>query len=570
MRNKRFISIGFKFNSIVIMLLVLFSVVIGIVVTSVVTDSIKEMATEKAESDSELGLIALDTKYPGSWSIKDNKLYKGNVLVNENDEMVDYIANLTGGTVTIFIGKERAATNVVIDGKRAIGTPASDAVIENTLNNGETYLGEANVLGNIYQTNYSPIKDTNGNIIGMWYVGAPASMIDMATKKVTFSLFTTLIILILISVVVIFTFTNSIKKRLNRFSDIIASSAGKGDLSKDMIDTSHDEITLIANGYNQMQSNFVRLIKKIKGSAKDVAFSSVELNMGAEQTAKATDVIAIALQDVAHEASNQVMILDDLNKIVDEILNGIRRIEDSSDQVHQSTETNIEEASKGIKIIEKTKNQVEIISDTTETTAKYISELNQKSREIGNIINMITAISEQTNLLALNAAIEAARAGEHGRGFAVVADEVRKLAEQSNYSANQIGELIQAIQKDIEYSVVSMENGKKAIATGLELALKAEEAFSTINESIKVVDQQIKQVSTDVLDIGEGTAQITNTLGNFNSLITSTSSAAQQVAATTEEQNATMQEIAASANNLNSLAEDLNTAMNLFKIEKDK
>jgi len=559
------LRLGTKFNVLVVLLLLLFSIIISVILNIVVTDAIKTTATEKAKGDLKLGYIALDKKFPGEWNIKEDKLYKGTTLVNDNAEMVDYIGELTNGTVTIFLKDTRVITNVMVDGKRAIGTQASDEVVNHTLVNGHEFYGEANVVGHLYQSAYQPIKDKSGSIIGMWYVGAPTKMVGTAMKQVNTALIATLVILIMISVIVIVIFSRRIKNRLLRL-DTALDHAGNGDFTYIVTDETGDEISSLAKSYEKMRQGLVNLVFKIRESAETVAATSEELYASSEETTKASDMIANSLQEVAGATNEQVSFTDHLNDTVNQMTSGIKQISTSSQEVHNSTAANLQDAKQGIEVVGKTRKQVETIDQMTKLTSNYIAHLHDKSREIGNIISMITEISEQTNLLALNAAIEAARAGDQGRGFAVVAEEVRKLAEQSNQSANQIRELISSIQGDIEQSVNSMENGRLAINEGLELASTAEDSFRKINNSIQLVDNQISSVSHVAQEMDKGTEKILATLDEITHKIHSTSDSAQNVASATEEQSASMQEVFAVSQGLSKLAEELKDAVHTFKI----
>ncbi|MFO1443334.1 methyl-accepting chemotaxis protein [Bacillus sp. Bva_UNVM-123] len=565
MRRLLALRLGTKFNILVVSLLLLFSIFISSILNIFVTDVIKTTATEKAKGDLQLGYIALEAKYPGDWNVKDGELYKGSVLANNNTEMVDYIGELTNGTVTIFLGNKRVTTNVIAEGKRAIGTEASQEVINHTLVNGHNYYGEANVVGHTYQTAYQPIKDKDGSIIGMWYVGAPIKMVGTALKQVNTALFSTLIIFIIVATIVTIIFSNRIKKRLKQVGAAL-ESAGKGDFTFTVNDRTGDEISALAANYSTMRENLIHLVYKMRESAETLAASSEQLFAGAEETAKASDLIAASLQDVANSANEQVASTDHLNETVIQMTSGIKQISDSSVEVQQSTANNLRASEQGIEIVGRTRKQVETIDQMTKTTSNNIVQLHDKSREIGMIINMITEISEQTNLLALNAAIEAARAGDQGRGFAVVADEVRKLAEQSNLSASQIKKLISGIQTDIELSVNSMESGRLAIDEGLQLATTAEKSFRNINETIQLVDKQINTVSEAVQELVKGTEEIHDSLDKMTNKIHSTSNSAQNVAAATEEQSASMQEVYASSQGLSKLAEELRDAVHTFKI----
>ncbi|HAQ07749.1 MAG TPA: methyl-accepting chemotaxis protein [Bacillus bacterium] len=559
------LKLSTKFILITVGLLILFSAIISVILNTVVADSIKEAATEKAKGDLALGYETIDLKYPGEWRSEGDKLYKGSALINENEEIVDYIGELTGGTVTIFNGDTRVTTNVVKDGKRAVGTQASEEVVKHTLEGGHTFYGEANVVGHEYQTAYQPIKDQNGKTIGMWYVGAPVDMVSKAISNINLVLLSSLAGLILVSLLVILPFTNRMNKRLLLLGQALEHS-GKGDFTIEVFDKGGDEISRLAESYGKMRGNLGDLVLQIREAAETVAASAEELNAGAEETARATDSIASSVQEVASSADEQVKHTDELNHTVRTMTAGIRNIASGAEEVKTAVERNSSAAQTGAQIMEKTRQQVLTINEMTKATSLSIHQLQEKSTEIGSIINIITAISEQTNLLALNAAIEAARAGEHGKGFAVVAAEVRKLAEQSNKSASQIQELIGSIQKDISESVVSMENGRSAISEGIGLADEAKESFDKINDSIQSVNAQIGTVSQSVQGLDSGTENMLGVLSEIVGQIQQTSTASQSVAAATEEQSASMEEIYAFSQSLSSLAEDLRSSVQQFKL----
>ena len=147
---------------------------IGYQQTKIMTTLIEGEALAKARSDLQTGMEIIDMKYPGAWRAEGDKLYKGEELINNNFEIVDEIGRLTNGnTATIFLHDVRITTNVIADGERALGTEVSSEVAEKVLKQGEIYLGQANVVGHTYQSAYMPIKDARGEIIGIWYVGAP-------------------------------------------------------------------------------------------------------------------------------------------------------------------------------------------------------------------------------------------------------------------------------------------------------------------------------------------------------------------------------------------------------------
>lgn len=204
------------------------------------------------------------------------------------------------------------------------------------------------------------------------------------------------------------------------------------------------------------------------------------------------------------------------------------------------------------------------VNEQTESISTTIQQLETRSKEIGTIVSIISNISDQTNLLSLNAAIEAARAGEEGKGFSVVAEEVRKLAVQSSESANQIGVLIGEIQRDIEKSANSIKEGTETVKEGLVSANQAGVEFKDILTSIKEVSSQIQEVSASIKQMNSGIETVSGAIND--SLIVSEEAAdfSNTVAASIEEQTATMEEIAATSIVLSEMAEQLHRLTKKF------
>jgi methyl-accepting chemotaxis protein len=191
-----------------------------------------------------------------------------------------------------------------------------------------------------------------------------------------------------------------------------------------------------------------------------------------------------------------------------DISSGIQQIALNAENVSNTSTTTLQAVADGFKAIETVMGQMESIHQKVENLSKVITDLSKFSREIGNIVNTITEISNQTNLLALNAAIEAARAGEHGRGFAVVADEVRKLSEEATTSTNQISEIVSSIQENISKSVEYMNEGKVEVTNGIRIVNDAKYAFEVIQSDMNNVSQQIIEVSAAVQQLSAGSEEI--------------------------------------------------------------
>ncbi|MEJ8546381.1 methyl-accepting chemotaxis protein [Brevibacillus borstelensis] len=333
-----------------------------------------------------------------------------------------------------------------------------------------------------------------------------------------------------------------------------------------LIIKNRDEFASLTQSFNEMTASLQTLIRQVSTSSEQVAASAEELTASAEQTSKATEQIAVTVQEVAAGTDRQVKSVDEGARVVREMTASIQHIA-ANVQSASSTAVQVAElAGEGNQAIQAAVRQMSAIHDSIRDLAAAVEGLGAHSQAIGQIIEVITGIAEQTNLLALNAAIEAARAGEHGRGFAVVADEVRKLAEQSSQSAAQIAELINTIQQETKRAVDSMETGNREVQSGIDVVHQAGETFGHIQHSIRDVTEQIQDVSAAVQQVSAHTDQVVGVIALISEVSDVTADGTQNVSAATEEQLASMEEIAASATSLSKLAEELQDTVSAFKI----
>ncbi|MGN7175930.1 methyl-accepting chemotaxis protein [Cytobacillus sp. SAFR-174] len=557
-------KLGTKINLIVISIVLLLSVIIGGVVVNEVTKGIKAFAIEKAKGDLSLSERYIRNKFPGEWEIRNGKLYRGDHLFNNDFELVDAIGQDTGDSITIFQGDTRITTNVFVNGERNIGTSVSPEVGEVVLKKGENYYGEAQVTGNIFQTAYMPLKNKSGETVGILYVGAPQTIID----KILSDFMTKFLILILIvaavASLVVFWFTKRLQKRLSTVKSAL-ELAGRGDFTAEVIDDAGDELTDLSKSYNEMKENLITMIREVLGTSDQVAASSEELTAGAEQTSKATEQITEAIQQVAGGAETQTQSIEESAKALEEVTSGIAAIAESSAEIAENTAEAGARAEEGGKYVEQTSQQMNLIHTTVIETSKEVQLLNERSKQIENISKVIIDIASQTNLLALNAAIEAARAGEHGKGFAVVADEVRKLAEQSQESSSQISELIRQIQNDMNQSTDSMNSVKREVENGLGIVSRTQKSFEVILRFMMDIGLKVDGMAATAQQMSASTQEISAAVTGVTAISRESSMHSQGVAASAEEQLASMEEVSASAHNLSEMAEKLQDTVSRFK-----
>ena len=422
-------------------------------------------------------------------------------------------------------------------------------------------LSQSNILRNRISINGSLLID----LVTTQMEEAKAE-VHSSIIKTTYILLGSLATAIIFGGIVITLFSGFITKQLNQVV-AMAENISRGHLYVSKLEVqSTDEIGRLATSINTMSDGLKTLVHKISATSEQVAASSQQLTASSNETGKTTEYITQSIQQVAEGAEQQLASASSATDLFEEINTYVREIQGSVSLVSSSSVETVEKAAEGNLAIKKTISQMNVIADKTNITSSQIEKLGNKSTEIGTIVSLIRDISEQTNLLALNAAIEAARAGEHGKGFAVVADEVRKLAEQSGKAAGQINGLVQHIQNDIQQSVHSMDSGRLAVDEGITLVDTAGRTFAEIASAVSRVTKQIEHITTLTQRVSQGTESMSLAIVETTKVAESSAGYTQTVAASAEEQLASMEEIIHAAHSLSEMSEDLQGAVASFKI----
>ncbi|MBP6940385.1 MAG: methyl-accepting chemotaxis protein [Syntrophorhabdaceae bacterium] len=441
--------------------------------------------------------------------IESDKLLISFYALNDDVVIVDQVKNLFGGVATIFMKDVRASTSLANpDGSRALGSklqgPAYDAVMKK----GQAYRGEVILNGRPFFSAYDPIKDKEGKVIGAIGVALPKSDYFATFNRIILIISIIAACLIVAINVFLFGFIRKIMGPLRQLIPV-ASSLAEGDLSIRIETQRNDEIGQLLSAMKNMIERWRSVVADVQQASGNVASAGQKLNENAGQMS--------TLSTEQEQRSSQVA------TAAEEMSQTIMDIAQNVNNIAGAAQVTLAVAKDGQGIVDKSVTEVKEIAETVDASSEFVRSLGDRSRQIGEIVDVIGDIADQTNLLALNAAIEAARAGEQGRGFAVVADEVRKLAERTANATSEISAMIKTIQEEVFKAVDSMENASGKVTVGVELSAHAGEALKNIVEKADELQLMVQQIASATEEMSTTSEEITKDIGQIASASRETS-----------------------------------------------
>lgn len=401
-----------------------------------------------------------------------------------------------------------------------------------------------------------------------WVIGASTYLMDFNKPAQSILKLTLLVIglAIIVGILIIWQYASSMTKPINQAAQAMERFA-EGDLSQEsMAIRSRDEIGKLASAMNQMQlrlkdmiHNIAQASDLINTSSKELTHSANEVNMGAEQ-------VAITMHELASGAEGQAHHSSALTSLMERFTSDLQETNQHGAHIHQSSVEVLTLTNEGSQLMTSSNSQMEKIDSIVQNAVEKVKKLDAQAQEISKLVVVIKDIADQTNLLALNAAIEAARAGEHGKGFAVVADEVRKLAEQVAFSVNDITSIVTNIQQDFDVVTNSLEDGYQEVKEGTNQIKATTETFNTISHSINDIVESVQLISTNLSKVTEDGHKMNNSIQEIAAVAEESAAGVEQTTATTEETSSSMENMAGKSAQLSELALQLKALIAQFKL----
>lgn len=426
-----------------------------------------------------------------------------------------------------------------------------------------------------YLSAFVPIKDEKGNVLGILGVEIDAASvkdIQETVVKEDIPIFIAIsMVAIIVANIILFYFVNKQLKALPIISKT-ATTIAEGDLQKaqqlvnDFPTYRNGQMKQLTDDFIQMTKNTVMIIKNIAATSEKLAVTSHHMRESFQVVEESNEHISLSVNEVAKNNEEQMERTRESALAVEEMAKGIQRIATSATAVSESSNDVTNKVDTGNTELKKLLQQMSAIQTTVTKTATTIQELGKQAQEIEVIVSAISSVADQTNLLALNAAIEAARAGEHGKGFAVVADEVRKLAEQSKISAEEITTLIENYQTTTAQAVKEMETGMSEVEIGTKAVTEVDTTFKNIFEQIRKVNVEILEVNAITEEMSAMTEEVSASVEEFAQLSTLAAEHSSEVATSATNQIQSMEVMKQHTEELRLLEEKLQTLMKQFKV----
>lgn len=497
----------------------------------------------------------------------DHEIVRGTITIgfNMDQAFADSMKNIVGGEISIYAGDAHEMVTHTFGAEEA---PLTDPALVGPLYEQQQHdRSTQKVEGVPYDFVYVPLTDYDKNkTLGVVRIGISGAQIQQSEQHLMIDTIGLAVLVVLLALLIGTRSANRVVRPMVSVMEGL-QAASNGRLREVRQIASSGELKQLQDYYNVMITNIRALLQTAAATANQVADLSEHLVRGAEEATSAAEQMSIAIEEVARGSESQN---DALQRGNDSLLVVVRSLQEIAGRAKDLREmaSQVQEASHGGRsTMLRTREEMNAIQEHVEQTAETMNKLDEQTQQISHISDLIRGIAEQTNLLALNAAIEAARAGEHGRGFAVVADQVRKLAEQSGNAADEIAELTLSIHDQVEASLAGMQQGLAVVQTGSLAVEEAERAFLLVGTRLDTVTEGILEVHALTAEASDQSSGVEQEFHAIASVAEESAASSEEVASAVEQQSATMGTLSDSMANLKQLSDELKQAVDKFQFE---
>ena len=561
-----------KILSIVVLPLCLLGIVTIIITITQTRSSLIEEVKDSLRGTAAATLAAYDQNSGEYLKAENGDVWKGGYNISKSDKLLDNIKEQSGMDVTFFYGSQRIMSSAKdANGQRILGSPAGDVIVQKVLQNGEEFFSSRVSLDGVQNYGYYiPVyqKGAEGSPVGMIFVGTNKKekdqAIDRILKTVIFSVLAVVAICIFVAVSISMSITGSLQKGIG-----VVQKVAQGELGT-AIDTKllgrKDEIGDLAKAIETLQQALLNIIRKIFQSSEQITKAADDLGVTANETNSTMKQVECAVSSITGNISEQAQstksTTDNIVLMGEQIgitSSEVNLLNQNADLMRKSSE----QATTTIQQLRQINAEVE---NSIETINRQIHLTNDSAQKIRAATEIIASIADETNLLSLNASIEAARSGESGRGFAVVAAQIQKLAEQSNNSSRAIEKITNDLINNSAETVAIMSNVHEIISSQSQNMIETEQIVAEVMSGIGMSLERIEQIESSTVMLEDSRNQIVQAVEGLSEIAQQNAASTQETCAQTVEVSNTFAEIEGSAKQLMDIAEDLSNTMKYFRL----
>ena len=544
--------------------LALVPLTVGLIILGIVSYNILK-STIDADIKEELTIASSGLRQYYEYNLMNDYNLTDGFLTYAPEEYIDQIAGSTGIDLTIFHDNIRFMTSIIgSDGKRIEGTEASEVVWQAVSAGNDYYTDDVVINGIDYYVYYEPLRGSNG-IAGMAFSGKPATSVRAAERELR------IIIIVMVAVLEgLFLFLALVLSKMISKPIVVITEAieelSKGYVDQNINETSHiRETSTLISSAKRLSEILQKSIFEIKTSAQTLKNSVESTSLLAKESSLGTAKITKAMTGLAATTGTMSESVQEVNEnicnmgeMIDDIVASTVKLSDSSAKMSQA-------GNEATKCIEDIVESSRMSSNAMQDVSEKITTTNESVKKISEMVDLITQIATQTNLLSLNASIEASRAGDAGRGFGVVASEIKSLAEQSGSSAERILTVVKEITEQSEACVEKSDEVKSLIEQEQNTLEIAKNRFGILEEEISVSVSEITTVSDATKNLTQAKDMIINAVSDLSAISQETAATNQEVTASIESIAENVNKVSNDSEQMNELSDDLKESVAYFK-----